>query len=489
MTRSTAPLNRRAIIARISATALMGASGFASPSASQSTYSLRDWLVTNAKAVGTIDPLDEDFGDLEPLAAAIGNARVVQLGEPSHNAGSCFAAKARIIKFLHQRLSFEVVIWESGIYDVELVEAALRAGEEPAAAAQRGIMRNWSGSQECRPLFSYAQQSHATTRPIAMAGFDSAMSSPFTNFAAELRTYIASLKRKSLRRQGEKITEALIQSFIPLTSYAEARDALEIELTEILGKAHEDAVARWETEVGAALRPNHQTLTRFEAAQSRAAEFLRAHKTELSNIVGARRSGFMERVVESLAARGADLYERFGTDVTPSTDGGLSMQNRRDACNAENLRWLIEQGYPGRKIVIWAHNAHVMNAYYEAPAWKTIRLSPSPNTMKPHGVFLADWLGRELYTIGFTAYVGEDGWQGIWTSPIPAARVGSIEDEINSLGYAYAFVDLHGGSNELRGPQTMRAPKYDENDIPYPPRLYDGLFFIAHMARATLIPS
>ncbi len=90
---------------------------------------------------------------------------MVQLGEPSHNAGTCFSAKARLIKFLHQRMKFDVVIWESGIYDVGLVEAGLRAGEDPAAAAQRGILRNWSGSEECRPLFEYAQKSHARRGP------------------------------------------------------------------------------------------------------------------------------------------------------------------------------------------------------------------------------------------------------------------------------------------------------------------------------------
>jgi erythromycin esterase len=195
----------------------------------------------------------------------------------------------------------------------------------------------------------------------------------------------------------------------------------------------------------------------------------------------------MRRVVDSLAARAANLYERFGTDVAPDTDGGLAEQNRRDACNADNLRWLIEQGYPGRKIIIWAHNAHVMNAYYEAPAWKTVRLTPAANTMKPHGVFLAEWLGRDLYTIGFTAYEGEDGWKGLGASPIPPAREGSIEGRLRKVGHPYAFLDLRNQRGPIRQPQIMRVPKFDEVEIADATRPYDGVFFISRMERAALI--
>ena len=46
------------------------------------------WIADHAMAVRSIDPMDEDFSDLEPLLDAIGSARVVQLGEPSHGAGS-----------------------------------------------------------------------------------------------------------------------------------------------------------------------------------------------------------------------------------------------------------------------------------------------------------------------------------------------------------------------------------------------------------------
>lgn len=474
-------LTRRAMLLGSAALATTGAG------ASQPADSLQEWLAAHARAIRTVDPQDEEFADLEPIASAIGKARVVQLGEPSHNAGTCFAAKARLIKFLHQRLKFDVVVWESGIYDVSLVEAALHQGEDPAAAAQRGILRNWSGSVECRPLFEYAQRSHAGARPLAMAGFDSAMTSPFANLAAELREFAKLPARQALQRDATAMVEEVIPAYAAITRYVEGLDALHATLTSSGGDARKEAVARWERETGAALRPDRGMLERFTAAHARLAELLRANEGEFARASSARRIGFMRRVVDSLAARAMNLYQRFGSDAPPETDGGLAEQNRRDARNAENLRWLIEHGYPGRKLIVWAHNAHVMNAYYEAPGWKTVRLDPAANTMKPHGVFLADWLGRDLYTIGFTAHEGEDGWKGLGATPIPATREGSLESGLQKLGHAYAFVDLERARGPLRQAQIMRVPKYDEVEITDPTRPYSGLFFIARMERGTLI--
>jgi erythromycin esterase len=472
-------------------TLILGSLALAAAPASTSSPSdpLQDWLATHARPIRTVDPLDETFTDLEPIAAAIGKARVVQLGEPSHNAGTCFAAKARLIKYLHQRLDFDVVVWESGIYDVTRVEAGLLAGDDPVAAAQRGLLRNWSASEECRPLFEYARKSHATARPLAMAGFDSALTSPFATLAAELRAFSQLAAREPLRREATAITAELVESFDSITRYVDGRNALEPTLTKLSGAARKEAVDRWERETGAALRPNGAMLTRFMASRDELAELLRANERELARASSARQVGFMRRVVESLGARAANLYQRFGTDAPPETDGGLAQENRRDACNADNLRWLIEHGYPGRKIIIWAHNAHIMNAYYEAPAFKTVRLTPAANTMKPHGVFLADWLGRELYTIGFTAHEGEDGWKGLGAKPIAAARDASIEGRLSKLGHAYAFVDLKRARGPLRQAQVMRVPKFDEVEISDPTRPYDGLFFIARMERGTLIES
>jgi len=490
MTHIISGFTRRTLLGTAGASLLTAPSLFAPPAAAQTRDGLQDWLAAQACPIRTVDPQGEDFSDLEPLATAIGTARVVQLGEPSHNAGTCFSAKVRLIKFLHERLNFDVVIWESGIYDVELVEAGMRAGENPVAAARRGILQNWSWSQDCRPLFAYAGASHATVRPLVMAGFDSSLTSPFANLADKLRGYAGKPASMALRREATATTEELIQAFTGLTRYVEGLDTINASLTTTGGAARQEALARWERETGAALRPNRGMLERFQAAQLKLAEMLRDNENEFARIDGARQSGFMRRVVDSLSARGVNLYERFGTDFTPSTDGGLAQQNRRDASNSENLRWLIEQGYPGRKVIVWAHNAHVMNAYYDAPDFKTVRLAPATNTMKPHGVFLAEWLGRDLYTIGFTAYEGEDGWTHMATVPaIAPARAASIEARLLKLGHPFAFLDLRGAAGVLRGTQTMRVPKYDEVELTDVTRPYDGIFFIARMGRATLIPS
>ncbi|HWU54118.1 MAG TPA: hypothetical protein VN175_01370, partial [Rhizomicrobium sp.] len=87
---------------------------------------LQTWIAANAVTVRSVDAADEDFSDLEPLAKAIGPAQVVALGEPGHGAGTSFAAKVRLIKFLHQHLGFDVLVWESGMYDVELSQAGMR---------------------------------------------------------------------------------------------------------------------------------------------------------------------------------------------------------------------------------------------------------------------------------------------------------------------------------------------------------------------------
>ena len=170
---------------------------------------LETWLASHVTAVRTIDASDEDFSDLEPLADAIGAARVVQLGEPSHGAGACFAAKARIVKFLHQRHGFDVLIWESGLYDVALAQAGMRGADDAMTAARRGVFTLWSMAAQVKPLFDTIKASQATVRPLEMAGFDMQVTADGSTkvFAQDLRAFVAGLRDQALRERATTLAE------------------------------------------------------------------------------------------------------------------------------------------------------------------------------------------------------------------------------------------------------------------------------------------
>src|SRR4051794_33215908 len=77
---------------------------------------------TRPSDVVTVDSIsidEADFRDLSPLARAIGDARVVMLGEAGHGDGATFRAKARLVRFLHEQLGFDVLAWESGTWQCD----------------------------------------------------------------------------------------------------------------------------------------------------------------------------------------------------------------------------------------------------------------------------------------------------------------------------------------------------------------------------------
>ena len=170
---------------------------------------MQAWLEAHVSPIRTIDATDEDFSDLEALADAIGARRLVQLGEPSHGAGACFAAKARIVKFLHQRHGFDVLIWESGLYDVALAHAGMRGADDAMTAARRGVFTLWSMAAEVKPLFDTIKASQATVRPLEMAAFDMQVTADGSTkvFAQDLRAFVAGLRDQTLRDRATALAE------------------------------------------------------------------------------------------------------------------------------------------------------------------------------------------------------------------------------------------------------------------------------------------
>jgi hypothetical protein len=152
------------------------AAGQAAPS--PETAAKARWLSDHGVPIRTVDPAEADMADLAPLGLAIGNARLVLLGEQSHGDGTTFLMKCRLVRFLHEKMGFDVLAWESGLYDCREMEAALRSEVPLPEAISKGIFAIWGLSRQVRPVFEYARSTHAAPRPLEMAGFDCQFSSP-----------------------------------------------------------------------------------------------------------------------------------------------------------------------------------------------------------------------------------------------------------------------------------------------------------------------
>jgi erythromycin esterase len=366
-----------------------------------------DWVLDHSVALRTLDVADGDLEDLAPLGAAIGDARVVQLGEQSHGDGSSFRAKARLIRFLHEKLGFDVLAFESGLFDCSIAEAHLRAAtaDTAHAAFEQGVFAIWTRSEACRPLFDYLRDTHAAgaARPLEIAGVDC----QFTGSASAGWVDWVAGEAKEL---GVALSEDERAHLAKL--YAQLR---QLSAPPASGGAGAPPIER-----AAAAAPFVSGLeARFAADDRRhrfAARTLRNLRVELA-------------VAEGLAVPPAQTAKQ------------QEASNLRDVTMGENLVWLANDWFAGRKIVVWAASRHIA---HDLPK---IRFVGSPVHLYEKYVTMGDVVQRELgaaaYTILFTAARGTfgsvfDEKKATLDAPAP----GSLEDLFDRAGPPLAFLDL-----------------------------------------------
>ena len=86
--------------------------------------------------VATVDPQANE-SDLLPLESAIGAARVVALGEPTHGVHEPLAFRNRLFRFLVERMGFTAIALESGFTESISARSFIEGGEGDAETAAR----------------------------------------------------------------------------------------------------------------------------------------------------------------------------------------------------------------------------------------------------------------------------------------------------------------------------------------------------------------
>jgi erythromycin esterase len=112
---------------------------------------------------------------LQSLTEAVGDRRLLQLGESGHGMAQTYRVKTEIVRHLHEHHGFNVLAVEGGL--AECWVAAQRIEEWTAEQSMRACFWGAWASEEAEALFEYLRAAAAAGRPLRLVGFDNSPTS------------------------------------------------------------------------------------------------------------------------------------------------------------------------------------------------------------------------------------------------------------------------------------------------------------------------
>src|ERR1700734_1268652 len=135
---------------------------------------VRQNVAENVIPIETVDPDSIDFADLDPIGEAIGDARIVMLGEQDHGDAATFLAKSRLIKYLHEVKHFDVLAFESDFFSLDYGwDQAIQGRADLDSVIKKNLFPGWGYCEQCTNLlYTYLPHGLRSSEPLKLAGID-----------------------------------------------------------------------------------------------------------------------------------------------------------------------------------------------------------------------------------------------------------------------------------------------------------------------------
>lgn len=434
------------------ALALAAAPGCDSPSAAPppTDPGERDlaWLRQNAVPLRTDAP-GGDASDLAPLRGIVGSARVVGMGEATHGTREFFRTKHRVLEYLVREMGFNTFAIEATWAESERINDYVHGGPgDPAKllSAQKFWTTN---SQEVLDMIEWMRRHNQDPRGAPRVSFH------------------------GIDMKFVRVTMDDVEAFFSRVDPG-ALPAV---------RAHYACFRQYEDPVTG---PPPLVYTEASAAQK---ESCRSGIVAVHALLGAAR----DRYVRASSAAGYERALRAARIVVQHEEVLLSGGGDvRDRYLAENAAWVLEQAGPGARMVVWAHNGHVVDA---------------GRTM---GALLRQRFGADYLAVGFSFDHGSFNavifpiiGPSLRSATVDPAHKGTYEYEFQRLGEPRFLLDLRplrasppASAAWLKGPLSIRsigaafspgalAAYFTTRQLP---ESYDVVIHFSETTASTLLP-
>ncbi len=374
---------------------------------------------------------------LTELKNAIGDAKLVLLGEQDHGDGGAFVNKIKLIKFLHQEMGFEVVAFESGFYSLNRVWKKALNNEVPIDSVKRNIYRVWRTTEQIQPLFDYVEDNLSTDKKLHITGFDCRHQHKYSidNYVNDMKDFIAS--------------NNLLDNKLEFDKYLGVLD-------EFIKKEYNHKPAKDDKSFF------YNTLAKIT--------------NQTKKLQQSENISFWFQELKSLKMAVANAWSE-------KLSNGI---NLRDQQMAENLIWLLKSKYPEKKVIVWAANLHIAKNPNQIAKSKYFK----SDAMVTMGNEVFKELKDKMYSIGFTSLNGKYANIEYHDEYNIKSKKSGLENRMAKTNYELGFMNL--SNQELLGLDFFKKP-YELKGIFHREqkgnwhKVFDGIFYIKEMTPAKYV--
>ena len=401
---------------------------------------LERYIKDSVVIIRSIDPVDTLFSDLDLLGKAVGDSRIVMLGEQDHGDSRTFLAKCRIIKYLHEKLGFNVLAFESDFYALNKVWDSISLNpSQVESTIMNNVFKVWTLCQQFKPVVQYLTDQYQSNNRLQLAGFDNQLVGEYSvaNLESNLSNYITAkgISFSKDEKNMNRLKNTLISVYTFFYSGKYIKSDSSMQMFSDLGILTDIIIQQ--------LSPDPRNLNSFNM-----------------------------QTLLSLKAISMQMIYALNKDY-------FLADSIRDKQMASNLRWLCDYKYPNEKIIVWAANSHIVKSDSRLLKKKFAK----PSSMGY--IFTSDpAIQDKTYIIGFTGLQGETGRitsSGKYSIPKPEKN--GIESWLADKMVTYGFADFkafrkrNAADNESF---NMRYTNWISVKLPWH-NIYDGVFYINDM--------